>query len=510
MNGARPRSWLPPRRWLSSIEALLSQGFGGRLNPMHYLGALTIYFFWIALVSGIYLFIFYRTNMEGAWASVEALTHNQWWAGGIMRSLHRYASDAAVITLLLHIGRELLRGRHRGPRWFSWVTGVPLIWIVLVFGITGYWMVWDELAQYVAVSSARLMDWLPIFTDPMSRNFVSEESVSPRLFTLIAFIHLVGLPIVVVLAIWFHLLRVRLPRINPPRPLMIGSLLALVVLSLVLPAHSHPPANLDAVPQLLAIDWFYLAIFPLMSVTSEGVVWLLGTALTGLLLVMPWLPPARRAEVARVHLPDCTGCGFCAEDCPYGAIDMVPRSDGRNFELEAKVNADLCVACGICTGSCPSSSLFRARRPLTSGIELPDFGMETLRGMLVDDPVSGRSPILVVGCDHGVALEMLGPEQHGIRLPCVGMLPPSTIDFALRKLEYSGVLISGCDDCHHRLGDCWTEQRIARQRQPDLRRRVPRERIHVRWLKRGQEPMLENTLREFASRLPQDQQEGES
>jgi len=492
-----------PARRLALAEAWLSRGFGGSLNPAHFLGALTIYFFWIALVSGIYLFIFYRTSLDGAWQSVEYLSREQWYLGGIMRSMHRYASDAAMITLLAHALRELIRGRHRGPRWFSWLTGAPLVWIVLVFGITGYWMVWDEVAQLVALSTARLLDWLPIFTDPMSRNFISPEAVSSRLFTLIAFIHLVGLPIVAVLAIWFHLLRIKLPRINPPRPLMVGSGLLLLALAVAVPVHSHGPADLERVPELLQLDWFYLAMFPLQEATSEGVVWALGTGLTVLTLVLPWLPPRRRLSVAEVYLPDCTGCGFCAEDCPYGAIDMVPRSDGRNFEFEARVNESLCVSCGICTGSCPSSSLFRARQPLTTGIDLPHFPLETMRMALpAADPSANQ--LLVLGCARGVrSAELVSACDRHYEFPCIGMVAPTTIDFALRRLDYQGVVISGCDacDCHDRLGNQWIEQRIARQRQPGLRRRVDRDRILVCWLKVGEEKRLGRQIDAFRGKL---------
>jgi hypothetical protein len=186
-------------RLLARFERPFSRWFAAECNPFHHLGALTIYFFWIILVSGIYLFLFYDTSVSGAWLSLERITHEQWYAGGVMRSLHRYASDAAIITMLLHMSREFLRGRYRGVRWYSWFTGVPLLWLVFIFGITGYWMVWDELAQYVAVSSARLLDWLPVFSDPMVRNFLTNETVNERFFTLMAFIHLVGLPIGLVL-----------------------------------------------------------------------------------------------------------------------------------------------------------------------------------------------------------------------------------------------------------------------------------------------------------------------
>ncbi len=138
-----------------------SRAFESDQNPLNYLGALTVFFLWIILVSGIWLLIFFRTSVSAAFDSVEYLTHEQWYLGGIMRSLHRYASDAAIVTILLHVIKEFVFDRYRSVRWFNWVTGLPLIWIVFPLGITGYWLVWDELAQYVAISSAELLDRIP-------------------------------------------------------------------------------------------------------------------------------------------------------------------------------------------------------------------------------------------------------------------------------------------------------------------------------------------------------------
>jgi ferredoxin/coenzyme F420-reducing hydrogenase delta subunit len=503
-------------RLLARFEKPFSSWFSAENNPFHHLGALTIYFFWIILVSGIYLFLFYDTSVSGAWLSLEKITHGQWFAGGVMRSLHRYASDAAIITMILHLSREFLRGRYRGVRWYSWFTGVPLLWLVFIFGITGYWMVWDQLAQYVAVSTARLLDWLPIFSDPMVRNFLTNETVNERFFTLMAFIHLVGLPIALVLGLWFHLLRVRLPRINPPRALMAGSLVALLALSLALPAVSHPPADLGIVPMELRLDWFYLAIYPLLDLSSEGLVWggLWGVSL--LLCALPWLPPMRHPPAAIVNLPDCTGCEFCAEDCPYGAIEMVPRTDGRRFELEAKVDPALCVSCGICTGSCPSSSPFRRQQPLQTGIELPYFTMDDLKRRLEEAArraANSGTRIVLVGCDYSVPVAML--EQTGVAtlsLPCAGMMPPAAIDYLLRVGGADGVVVTGCDrgDCHFRHGDRWVVDRVLRERMPKLRSRVPRERLLLSWHKpidaRGLSAAVD-AFRQRLATLPSDTEE---
>ncbi|MFU8895721.1 MAG: cytochrome b N-terminal domain-containing protein [Gammaproteobacteria bacterium] len=494
-------------RLVARFERPFSAWFEAENNPFHHLGALTIYFFWIILVSGIYLFLFYDTSVSGAWLSLEKITHEQWYAGGVMRSLHRYASDAAVLTMILHMSREFLRGRYRGVRWYSWFTGVPLLWLVFIFGITGYWMVWDELAQYVAVATARLLDWLPVFSEPMVRNFLTNETVNERFFTLMAFIHLVGLPIGLVLGVWFHLLRVRLPRINPPRTLMAGSLVALLALSLAVPAVSHPPADLGIVPMELRIDWFYLAIYPLLDASSEGALWAGLWGISLFLCALPWLPPLRHPPAAIVHLSDCTGCKFCAEDCPYGAIEMVPRTDERNFALEARVDPALCVSCGICTGSCPSSSPFRKQTPLLSGIELPYFSMDDLKQRLEDAVARSSGPgarIVLVGCDYSVPVAAV--EQAGVAavsLPCAGMMPPAGIDYLLRVGGMDGVIVTGCDagDCHFRHGDRWVKDRVARDRMPKLRGRVPRERLLLSWHKPIDEQGLAAAIAQFRQRL---------
>ena len=196
-------------RLFDFAETLLNKAFGRRLNPLNHLGSLTIYFFWLVLVSGVYIFFFFKTSITGAYQSMEYLTHEQWYLGGIMRSVHRYASDAAIITIALHLLKEYARDRFRGTRWYSWFTGIPLIWLVFPLGISGYWLVWDRLAQYIAVISSELIDVIPIFTDSMARNFLTIDGLSDRFFTLLAFVHLIGLPMFLIFAICVHVMCIK-------------------------------------------------------------------------------------------------------------------------------------------------------------------------------------------------------------------------------------------------------------------------------------------------------------
>ena len=103
----------------------------------------------------------------------------------MLRSVHRYASDAMVVTMLMHMLRHFAFDRLRGFRWFSWVTGVALIWLVYVAGINGYMLPWDQLAQFVITASFEWLDWLPSFGGALMRNFIYPASVSDRFFSLL-------------------------------------------------------------------------------------------------------------------------------------------------------------------------------------------------------------------------------------------------------------------------------------------------------------------------------------
>ena len=104
--------------------------------------------------------------------------------------------------------------------------------LAFVCGIGGFWLNWDRLGQFSAVATAEWLDALPLFASPLTRNFLAGASVGDRLFSLFVFIHL-GVPLLLVFGLWFHIQRIARAEVFPPRALALPATLALLALALL-------------------------------------------------------------------------------------------------------------------------------------------------------------------------------------------------------------------------------------------------------------------------------------
>jgi ferredoxin/coenzyme F420-reducing hydrogenase delta subunit len=460
--------------------------------------------FWLLAVSGIYLYVVLDTSADGAYRSIDQLSREPWQLGGILRSLHRYAADGLIVVTLAHLLREGLYGRYSGFRSFSWLTGIPLLLLSYVNAIGGFWLNWDQLGQFSALATAEWLDRLPLFGSPLTRNFLGADAVSDRLFSLFVFVH-IGVPLLLVFGLWFHVQRVARATVFPPRRLAIGTAVTLLALALAAPVASQGPANLVVAPAALAYDWLLLFVHPLTYFTSPAFVWFALAGALLLLFALPVMPQPAPAPIAVVDADNCNGCRRCFEDCPYAAVTMVPHPMRGVREL-AKVDADLCASCGICVGACPSSSPFRSVAELVTGIDMPSAPIGMLRRRLVKGLAAlGNRPykIAVFGCDHGVDVRQLaGPDVAAFSLMCAAQLPPSFVEYALRD-GAAGVLVTACAEgsCEYRLGQRWTAERLQGTREPRLRASVPRERLALAWAGAGDESAARQALQSLRQQL---------
>jgi len=343
-----------------------------------------------------------------------------------------------------------------------------LLWFI---GWTGYWLVWDVRGQHAALGTARFIDRLPIFAEPLSRSFLTDQSVPSLLFFLIFFVHMLA-PLAVGVGIWMHLMRVNRSKFLASRVMTVWLMGSLVVLSALLPAFSANPALMTVKAQQFTIDWWYLWPFLLTDRLSGGLLWSL-FLFTGIAaLTFPWWMAKRGLKPpwkAQVDLPRCMGCTLCAQDCPFNAIAMVPREDGKKFAVQSYVNPELCVSCGICTGSCDSQAI---NLPALNSREVE----KRLHVWIDAQKARGVKPFVAFCCaESSSSVLRADPEGNSAELPgyrvqnvpCVGWVSAVILERALQR-GAEGVLVVGCGegDPVAREGMKWFAQRMTGRREP--------------------------------------------
>jgi ferredoxin len=451
----------------------------------------------VLLGTGLYLVLFYRVGAPAA--SVARLAADPW-LGAWLRTLHRYASDLFIIAAVLHAFRIFAQDRSWGPRTLAWVSGLFLFGAGLICAWTGYVMAWDTFGERLALEGGRLLDVLPILSEPVSRIFAGDGPVPSAFFFVNLFVH-IALPLGLGAGLWLHVSRLARPALLPPRRLMWGIIGALTIASVMLPATLGPAADPLHLAISTPIDLVAAWWLPLSERLPAGLAW--GTVLAGTLvaLLVPRLTRRPREATWAPSMVDprlCTGCNQCPQDCPWEAITMVARDDDSPT-LVAQVNPSRCVSCGICAGSCA---------PMGVGPPGRNGRDQLTRLRKADLPALTAAPavpIIAVCCAqappaHLAALRARGAHIHSVS--CVGNLHSSVIE-AFIRYGAPGVVVCGCPprDCVGREGPKWLHERLFNEREAELQPRVDRGRVRIATVAPGNLAGTIAAFERFASEL---------
>lgn len=366
----------PLQRTTLWIERGLNNLFSQKYNPFYYHGALPNFFIWALFITGLLLFAYFQPTLANAYASVHYITYELPF-GNLFRSIHRYASDGMMIFVILHMARVWFTDRYREYRIVPWITGVVLLAITFVLGLTGYFLIWDQEAVTLTNITFNLLKQMPVIGVPTAEFLMAGKVISDYTLTRFMFLHL-GIPLLMMFMLWLHYLRITRPVSEPPLALVVMLSGALFLVSAAFPVDLDPLVNAGnsatASPILtgpgsvsptvnfdLLYAWpQYLAV---QNVPPVLVLLLLLAVPVGM-LILPYLQKkALRGQYAQVVRQNCTGCSLCYNDCPYEAITMVDRgSDGTRFKRLAVVDAGRCANCGLCVGACAFKAIEIPRR----------------------------------------------------------------------------------------------------------------------------------------------------
>jgi len=197
--------------------------------------------------------------------------------------------------------------------------------------------------------------------------------------------------------------------------------------------------------------------------------------------------------VATVDLTNCSQCGLCWKNCPFGAIEEV---DKNPHILEA-----LCKGCGLCAADCPKEC-----------IQIVHYGDDQIAAQIAaaleDNPEEKIIAFVCHWCALGaVDIAGVGRSEYPanariVRVMCSARVAQKyVIDCYDRGA--AGVLVAGCEfpTCHYITGNYKCSDRLVRLRKKMERKGYDTSKLWEVWLSASMGPKWVATMKEMTEAL---------
>src|SRR5262249_24950349 len=158
----RPNPLLTPHAdafWLHMRPSYYHQAVTGS-SPSFRLGVLAPYFFFIEIITGLFLMIFYTPSPEAAYPNMINILSNVP-LGQFTRDMHRLGAEGMVLAVALHTIRTFATGSFKRPRQFTWFSGIVLLLITLFMSFSGYLLPWDQLSFWAVTIGTSMAEAAP-------------------------------------------------------------------------------------------------------------------------------------------------------------------------------------------------------------------------------------------------------------------------------------------------------------------------------------------------------------
>ena len=171
------------------------------------LGFFTAFFFFVEVITGLILMVYYTPSPDKAYQSILDLLSSIPY-GQLLRDIHRIGAEGMVAFTALHMLRTYLTGSYKKDRSFTWLTGVVLLLTTLLLSFSGYLLPWDQLAYWAVTIGTSMVEAAPMFGNQVNLILRGAPDIAANGLLRFYLIHVVLAPFVAILVISIHYYKV--------------------------------------------------------------------------------------------------------------------------------------------------------------------------------------------------------------------------------------------------------------------------------------------------------------
>lgn len=260
----------------------------------YYTGSSILLFLMIQIVTGIMLALYYRPTLEGATASIGRIM-TELPLGWLVRSIHSWSATFMIAFVMIHLLAIWFTKSYRKPREATWMTGMMLLVVSMVFGFTGYLLPWDDLSLSATKVGTNIPAAIPIVGKWVTQFLRGGDDVTGDTLTRFFLFHVCILPLVIFAILVIHILLVQKEGMSVPlkdeiakkkvpalpfwpnfvlREVVIWLVLlgTLLTVSLVFAPSLGLSADLMApAPQGVKPEWYFLFLFQTLKIFPANI-----------------------------------------------------------------------------------------------------------------------------------------------------------------------------------------------------------------------------------------------
>ena len=289
----RFKRFLDDRFDTETAQAFVDKQAHKRLTPhtgwLHVFGSLSLLLFISQTITGILLLIYYRPTPEAAHKSIQYITADVHF-GWLYRQIHAWGATFMILFVVLHMIRTYFMGAYKKPRELTWVTGVLIFIVTVVFGFTGYLLPWNQIAFWATTVGTESANKVPLIGEWLRFLLRGGDAVTGETLSRFFVLHVIILPWVLTGLVAMHLILMRLHNIStleavgeekpiPPEhgipffPVHVAKeavvaillLAGLVTLSVLAPWEIGEPADPLSTPPHIKPEWYFLPSYQLLK-----------------------------------------------------------------------------------------------------------------------------------------------------------------------------------------------------------------------------------------------------
>jgi len=210
-------SWVDERLGLTGVYNLIFDRKVPKVNWWFTLGSATLFLFFLQIVTGVFLTVYYVPSPDHAYDSIQYIMNGVTF-GWLIRGIHHWGASLMVVFVFAHMLRTFFMAAYKFPREITWFTGVFLLLSTVGMGFTGYLLPWNQRAYWATTVGTEIAGTMPLVGGFIERVLRGGNDLSAVTLARFFSVHIWFFPAIIAGLLAIHLyLVIRIGISAPPK-----------------------------------------------------------------------------------------------------------------------------------------------------------------------------------------------------------------------------------------------------------------------------------------------------